>query len=158
MENNTVNEDMNNELVGLEANEGNHVHDGHGSEVSMGSHKKPEETVSEEDSNETFDRKYVEKLRKESAKYRERAGKADELSQRLHAALVAADGRLADPSDLEFNETHLEDPEALAAAVADLIGRKPGLRAQQLGGDVGAGKRGSTPKPPMDLLSIMRGM
>lgn len=109
-------------------------------------------------SEETFSRAYVEKLRKENAKYRERAGKTDELARRLHEALVAADGRLADPADLEFNEEHLDDPEALAAAVAALIERKPGLRAQQLGGDVGAGKRGTPAKAPADLISIIRAM
>lgn len=107
---------------------------------------------------DTFPRAYVEKLRQSEAKYRDRAGKSDELARRLHAALVAADGRLADPEDLEFNEDHLEDPDALAAAVADLITRKPGLRAQKITGDVGAGKRGSDPKPSMDLLNIIRGM
>lgn len=110
-------------------------------------------------SEETFSRAYVEKLRKENAKYRERAGKTDELAHRLHTALVAADGRLADPADLEFNEEHLDDPEALAAAVAELIERKPGLRAQKLRGDVGAGDRGSRrDTPPADLISLIRGL
>lgn len=119
--------------------DGDHGHEGHGSE-------------------ETFSRAYVEKLRKENAKYRERAGKTDELAHRLHTALVAADGRLADPADLEFNEDHLDDPEALAAAVAELIERKPGLRAQKLRGDVGAGDRGTRKSPPADLISLIRGL
>lgn len=119
--------------------DGDHGHDDNGSE-------------------ETFSRAYVEKLRKENAKYRERAGKTDELAHRLHTALVAADGRLADPADLEFNEEHLDDPEALAAAVAELIERKPGLRAQKLRGDVGAGDRGTRKSPPADLISLIRGL
>ncbi len=45
---------------------------------------------------ETFPREYVKKLRKESAGYRERAQQADTYAQRLHTALVAATGRLAD--------------------------------------------------------------
>ena len=36
----------------------------------------------------------------------------------LHnTALVTATGRLADPTDLEFSEDHLEDHQALEAAV-----------------------------------------
>ena len=31
-------------------------------------------------------------------------------------------GQLADPTDLEFDEDHLDDPDALAAAVDDLLG------------------------------------
>src|SRR5688572_6233589 len=62
---------------------------------------------------ETFPRSYVEKLRDESAKHRQRASDRDTLAQRLHGALVAATGRLADPSDLTFDEDHLTDPDAL---------------------------------------------
>jgi hypothetical protein len=53
---------------------------------------------------ETFDRPYVETLRKESAGYRDRAktaeARAEELAKRLHTSLVTATGKLADPSDL----------------------------------------------------------
>jgi hypothetical protein len=49
---------------------------------------------------ENFPREYVEKLRKESAGYRDKAktgeSRAEEPSKRLHAALVTATGRLAD--------------------------------------------------------------
>jgi phage terminase large subunit-like protein len=49
---------------------------------------------------ENFPREYVEKLRKESAGYRDKAktgeSGAEEPSKRLHAALVTATGRLAD--------------------------------------------------------------
>ncbi|WP_252980167.1 hypothetical protein [Mycobacterium riyadhense] len=52
----------------------------------------------------TFSREYVKELREESKGHRLRAdaaeGRADELAKRLHAALVAATGRLADPADL----------------------------------------------------------
>ena len=37
-------------------------------------------------------------------------------AQRLHTELVRATGKLADPTDLEFAEEHLDDPDALAAA------------------------------------------
>lgn len=122
-----------------------------------------EEPVSEGDPNETpegdtFPRKYVEDLRKENAKYRERAQESEKIAQRLQAALVSLDGRLADPEDLPFDWAYIEDPEALAAAIADLIARKPGLKAQQLSGDAGQGRRGSDKTPPADLISLIRGM
>ena len=110
------------------------------------------------DEQDTFDRAYVEKLRKESAKYREKAKRTEELEHRLHHALVAADGRLADPNDLEFAPEHLDDPEALAAAVTALVKAKPGLKAQKFTGSIGAGDRGTPKKAPVDLISLMRGM
>lgn len=116
------------------------------------------ESGTNDDEQDTFDRSYVEKLRKENAKYRDRAKHADDLAHRLHTALVAADGRLADPADLPYDESHLDDPEALTAAVTALVKSKPGLRAQQIRGDVGAGDRGTPKKAPVDLIGIMRGM
>ncbi|MGO3067523.1 hypothetical protein [Corynebacterium casei] len=111
-----------------------------------------------EEQQQTFDRKYVESLRKESAKYRDKAKRAEELEKRLHRSLVAQDGRLADPDDMEFNPEHLDDADALSDAIASLVAKKPGLRAQRLSGDVGAGVR-EKPKPPTtDLLSIMKGL
>ena len=111
----------------------------------------------QDEQQQTFDRAYVEKLRKESANYRDKAKRAQELEQRLHNALVAKDGRLADPADLEFDPEHLDNPEALSNAISNLVAKKPGLRAQRLSGDVGAGVR-EKPKPPTtDLLSIMKG-
>lgn len=112
----------------------------------------------QDEQQQTFDRAYVEKLRKESAKYRDKAKRTEELEKRLHHALVAKDGRLADPDDLEFNPDHLDNPEALSNAIANLVAKKPGLRAQRLSGDVGAGVR-EKPKPPTtDLLAIMKGL
>lgn len=115
-------------------------------------------TDEEGDEQDSFPRAYVEKLRKENADYRGRAKRADEFAHRLHAALVAADGRLADPSDLEFDDAHLDDPDALSTAITDLVKRKPGLRAQQVRGDVGAGERGSRKQASTDLLAIMKGL
>lgn len=116
----------------------------------------PNETPSDDD--QVFDKKYVTKLRKESAAYREKAKRSDELEKQLHTALVKLDGRLADPEDLEFDAGHLDDGDKLANAIADLISRKPGLKKQQLSGDVGAGKRGTEKKPTTDLLSIIKGL
>ena len=70
---------------------------------------------------DTFPRSYVESLRQENGKYRQRAQRADELAHRLHRALVEADGRLHDASDLEFADEHLDDAEALTAAVDALL-------------------------------------
>ena len=76
---------------------------------------------------ETFPRSYVEELRQENGSYRQRAQKGDTYAQRLHTELVRATGKLADPTDLPFDEDHLDDPDALAAAVDDLLTRKPHL-------------------------------
>ena len=46
---------------------------------------------------DTFPRSYVERLRRESAGYRERANTADTYARRLHTELVRATGRLAEP-------------------------------------------------------------
>lgn len=130
--------------------ESNHVREEHGSQDG--------EVQEEKEEPDTFDRSYVEKLRKESAKYRDKAKRAEELEKRLHHALIAQDGRLADPDDLEFNPDHLDNPGALSDAIANLVAKKPGLRAQRLSGDIGAGVR-EKPKPPTtDLLTIMKGL
>lgn len=118
-----------------------------------------DQSLPESEEPETFPRAYVEQLRRESAGYRDKAKRVDELAARLQDALVAADGRLADPSDLAFNPEYLDDPDALDTAIAELIAKKPGLRARQAGGSIGQGNRGaSTPKPSTDLISIIRGM
>lgn len=130
--------------------ESNHVDEEHGSQDG--------EVQEEKEEPDTFDRSYVEKLRKESAKYRDKAKRAEALEKRLHRSLVAQDGRLADPDDMEFNPDHLHDADALSDAIANLVAKKPGLRAQRLSGDVGAGVR-EKPKPPTtDLLAIMKGL
>lgn len=130
--------------------DGDRVPEGHASD---GGNRGPEGHDSEP---EVFPAKVVRDLRKENARYRERAQKADDLAHRLHTALVAGTGKLADPTDLEFDEAHLEDPDALAAAVDDLLARKPHLRARRVAGDVGQGNRGKTGNGP-DLLEAMRG-
>ena len=102
---------------------------------------------------ETFPREYVEKLRDENARYRQRAGKADDLARRVHRLQVEATGLLADPDDLEFNEDHLDDEEALTAAIEDLLARKPHLALRRVVGDVG---QGVTDNTPTDLAAILR--
>lgn len=95
-----------------------------------------------DDDAETFPRDYVVKLRDENAKYRQRAQDRDEIATRLHTALVAATGRLADPSDLPFADEHLSDPEALTAAVDALLQAKPHLASRKPSGDIGQGVSG----------------
>ena len=103
---------------------------------------------------ETFPREYVEQLRQESGRYRQRAQRADDLAQRLHLALVTATGKLADPTDLPFDESHLDDADALSAAIDDLLGRKPHLATRRPSGDVGQGA--STTGDTVSLAGILR--
>lgn len=108
----------------------------------------------QDDDSETFPRSYVERLRRESAGYRERATKGDTYAQRLHSELVRATGKLADPTDLTFDETHLDDPDALTAAVDDLLSRKPHLASRRPTGEIG---QGATPsRTNVDLAAILR--
>ncbi|ANE80283.1 hypothetical protein A7U43_14060 [Mycobacterium adipatum] len=103
----------------------------------------------------TFSRTYVEKLRRESAGYRERANQTDALAQRLHNSLVAATGRLADPTDLPFDAAHLDDADALESAIDELLTRKPHLASRRLNGDIGQGNRGGTSEP-VNLADMLR--
>lgn len=93
----------------------------------------------EDEQAETFPRAYVDKLRKEAAGYRERAKRADDLAQRLHAALVEGTGRLADARDLPFDESHLEDPQALQTAIEELLAERPHLASRRPMGNIGQG-------------------
>lgn len=102
----------------------------------------PADESTEQSEPETFPRAYVEELRAENARYRERAKTADGLAQRLHTELVRATGRLQDPSDLPYAEEHLDDPDTLAAALDDLLERKPHLKSRRPVGDVGQGAGG----------------
>lgn len=88
---------------------------------------------------ETFPRSYVEKLRKEAAGHRDRAKRADDFAQRLHTALVEATGRLADPADLPFEESHLDDAQALTTAIEALLADKPHLASRKPFGNIGQG-------------------
>lgn len=88
---------------------------------------------------ETFPREYVVKLRKESAGFRERAKRADDLAARLHTALVEATGKLADSRDLPFDEAHLSDPEAMQEAIQSLLTERPHLASRKPMGNIGQG-------------------
>lgn len=104
---------------------------------------------------DTFTRDYVEGLRQENGKYRQRAAHADELAQRLHTELVRAIGRLADPSDLAFDEDHLTDAGKMVAAIDDLLTRKPHLASRKPIGEIGQGV--SPSGSSVDLAAILRG-
>jgi hypothetical protein len=116
------------------------------------------ENAAPEDS-DAFDRAYVEKLRKESAGYRDKAKTAeahtDAANKRLHAALVTATGRLADPADLPYDTEHLDDPDALNAAIDSLLEAKPHFRSRVPRGDVGQGVKDSA-APQFDLGAMLR--
>ncbi|EXF24273.1 hypothetical protein BG28_06630 [Nesterenkonia sp. AN1] len=107
------------------------------------------------DEPDTFPRSYVEKLRDENAKFRQRAQRADELAQGLHRSRVEATGRLADPSDLEFSDEHLEDAEKLTAAIDELLTRKPHLAARKPFGNIGQGTV-SHNTSTVDLAGLLR--
>lgn len=115
----------------------------------------------EEGEPDTFDRAYVEKLRAEAARYRARAkavddaeARADQYARRLHEALVAASGRLADPTDLPYDPAHLDDADALGQAIDELLAAKPHLAARRPRGDIGQGRTSSA--TGVDLAALLR--
>jgi hypothetical protein len=85
----------------------------------------------------------------------DQADDADTYAKRLHLELVRANRKLADPTDLELNEEHLDDLDALAAAVDDLLACKPHLASRRPTGDIGQGA-----SPPaassVDLAALLR--
>lgn len=117
----------------------------------------PEDSTGEtpDEEPETFDRPYVEKLRREAAESRVKAKRADDLAAALWTARVTATGRLADPTDLVMpDDADPLDEDAIASAVDDLLERKPHLASRKPRGDVGAG---ATPAGgTVDLAALMR--
>lgn len=113
--------------------------------------------VEEQQTGDTFPREYVEKLRQEAGDHRTAAKAATEaltpLQQRLHGLLVAATGRLADPTDLPFDAAHLDDEAALTTALDELLARKPHLATRRVAGDVGQGA--GTPKTKFSLAGLL---
>ncbi|KAB1947676.1 hypothetical protein F8227_08980 [Brevibacterium linens ATCC 9172] len=113
-----------------------------------------QEIPESDDEQDTFPRDYVEKLRDESAKYRQRAQRADELAQKLHKTLVESTGRLMNADDLEFDEKHLDDPEKLTEAIDELLEAKPYLGKRTPKGDIGQGASGAS--ETVDLAGMLR--
>jgi hypothetical protein len=104
------------------------------------------EAVTPEAEPETFDREYVQKLRDEAAGHRVKAKRADGLVAALVTAQAALTGKMADPTDLPYDEEMLDDdgvpdPDKVLDAVEDLLRRKPHLAARRPRGDVGQGAR-----------------
>lgn len=123
----------------------------------------PDETQSSQDHvteepqepEETFPRSYVEELRQENGRYRQRAQRADDLAAALWAARVTATGRLADPTDLVMpDDADPLDADAVTAAVEELLERKPHLASRKPRGDVGQGATGDSDR--VDLAGILR--
>ena len=77
-----------------------------------------------------FPRAYVEELRQENGKYRQRARRPSLRATAAHRA-CAGHRPLADPTDLPFSEDHLVDPGKLTAALDDLLARKPHLASRR---------------------------
>lgn len=104
---------------------------------------------------DTFDREYVEKLRQENAGHRT---KLRGVQERLHRVLVEQTGQLADPADLPFDPAHLDDTDALAAAIDALLVERPHLRARRF--ESGAAEQGpkSNDTGQVNLADLMRGM
>jgi len=102
--------------------------------------------------------KQVRDLRREAANYRtqlrQEQDRARDLEQRLHAELVRSTGRLADPSDLAYDAEHLDDADALNAAIDELLASKPHLAKRTPRGSIGQGEGDHT--PTTDLASILR--
>jgi hypothetical protein len=105
---------------------------------------------------DTFPRAYVEDLRRENAGYRDRAKRAEELAREVFTLRVSALGKLADATDLDFDEALLDDAAALKAAVDELVARKPHLADRRPIGDVDQGARLSP--EPVNLASLVRGL
>ena len=117
--------------------------------------KTPQEGAQEPDEGaETFPRSYVEQLRAEAAEHRVKAKRADDLARELFTFRVTALGKLADPTDLAFDEQLLDDGAALEAAVDELISRKPHLADRRPTGDVDQGARESG--ETVDLAQMLR--
>jgi hypothetical protein len=116
------------------------------------------ETVEPSDDADSFPRSYVERLRKESAGYRDKAKTADtrsdELARQLFTARVAATGHLADPSDLPYDPEWLDDETEMLGAIAALLDEKPHLKARKVTGDVGQGRRDTAES--VDLAAMLR--
>ena len=103
---------------------------------------------------ETFPRSYVEDLRQENGKYRQRAQTGRPYAQRLHTELVRATGKLADPTDMPFDETHLDSPDTLTEAIDELLHASRTWPRVGRPDDIG---QGATPSAStVDLAALLR--
>jgi len=112
-----------------------------------------------EDTDEAISLDAARKLRSEAKTLRDRAktaeATADNLARRLHLALVEADGRLVNATELPYRPEHLEDPQTLTVAIDALLEDRPYLKARKLSGDIGQGRHGET-VAPKDFSALFR--
>lgn len=113
---------------------------------------------------DSFPRAYVEQLRDEAARYRQRAGRAEEGDARLLTATIKANaGDLADPTDLLVyveadtlrDDDGWPDPDLITAAVAQLVTDKPHLARRRPVGNIGQGATAAA--DTVNLADLMRG-
>ncbi|WP_299051584.1 hypothetical protein [uncultured Nocardioides sp.] len=116
----------------------------------------------QEPQGDTFPRSYVEKIRKESQNYRDRAKRGETALSRLTVSTVreATSGILVDPTDLTYDEESMSDedgfpdPEKIKEAAEALIERKPHLAPRRPRGDIGQGNQGGG--DDFSLASLLR--
>lgn len=118
----------------------------------------------EHDEPDTFPRAYVEQLREENARYRTRAGRAEEASRRLMETTVrsAAANILADPGDLLVydeaaslaDDDGWPDADLIVQRAKVLAQDKPHLAARRPRGDIGQGASPTADTP--NLAAMMR--
>ena len=123
-------------------------------EVAQPSEQEAEKHAEEEAQPKVFPLNYVQRLCQVAADARVKAKRTDALAECLHTALVSATGRLADPSGLPFDDGHLEDADALTAALDVLLKAKPHLASRCPRGDVGQGQSGGS--GTFDLAGMLR--
>jgi len=119
----------------------------------------PDPTGDTPEDAETFPRAYVEQLRQEAADNRVKAKRGDALAHRLVLAYAQALGRLADPTDLPYDEElcdddGIPDPAKIADAVDELLTRKPHLGDRRPRGDIGQGATAA--ESSVDLAGMLR--
>lgn len=104
-----------------------------------------DDDAGDEQQPDTFSREYVAGLRREAAQHRRRATEQADavraIAAELWTARVAAAGTLADPSDLPPPADLEAAPtdEDVAAAVSELLERKPHLARRRVVGSIGQG-------------------
>lgn len=112
-----------------------------------------------DDDPDTFDRAYVERLRRESGDHRRRARDAEQVADELRAQLwrerVDSLGLLADPGDLPFDADLLDDPDGIRAAVEHLLDERPHLRTRRIRARIGQGE--GSPTTGVSLSALLRG-
>ena len=75
----------------------------------------------------------------------------------MFTARLAALDMLADPSDMTFDPELLDEPDALAQAVAELVKRKPHLAKRLASGDIGQGAGAGGNPGDVSLVSLING-